>query len=345
MSESVVDLAKKILQKPASTLAVPIPERSCKEDPCYYYTTKEGFYGYCNKMNKDLKINLANTCPLYNALTPEDVRDIVSLEASLSLLKQDIADMKATLGTLKAIKTIPSLKKIGGFAGVNEYSTDTEISEMIPANSPTWVTKRSFSLSTPSIPSGITVLKYAFQVAIETKSQTAINRIKCRVLLDGTELIAEFYITTTYTWYEKARDISGGQHTVEIQYCNPSGSADIFYLRGTRGLCGIGTCSLTDVKLVSGEVSGDTSSRIMLSGKCWKEVNPSISYEMRLDDDPIVKKSGSVTVTTGGTKYAVTDNLKDYAIYSNEVYGKTSNTNVAAFLDYSKAIAGISLVA
>ena len=104
--------------------------KNCKESTCFYYTTKTGHFGYCNKMLINIETNLAQTCPYFEYLVLEqtpislgemNIRSSGYTQSPNQLLDEDDGEISTASATLVTIKTMQIIGLGQGYANKMYY--------------------------------------------------------------------------------------------------------------------------------------------------------------------------------------------------------------------------------
>jgi len=238
-----------------------------------------------------------------------------------TMMKSDFVGLEHNV---VGIKVLPVMEVKGGGIDINEFSDDTLYTE----TSTEYVLKKQFNMSTPSLPSGLTVYKYALMVSVQIYHTSQVSKVKIDV--DDVQL-AELTTTTTKTWYDRAKDVDAGTHTVKI-YMKTTVVGGTCKVEGIRAVCGIGTTSTADVEIARVETCGEGIDVDVFAGKCY-EANVTLTGTLKVDDSDADKKVDSLNVVKGGTEYSTG------RTYSSMVRGKfnyfASSSNVPYFARHS----------
>ena len=238
----------------------------------------------------------------------------------------DLVEAKGKLVTLSVMQIAQVIERKGGSASIDTYSTDAQVSE---TTSNEYVLKREFDLSTPTPPEGVTVYKYALMVSFEIKYSTTLPMIK--ITVDDETLVEMAIPSSSYTWHDRAKEVSVGTHNIKI-YLSRNGGG-FAYLRGTRGNCGIGTIGTMETKVAMIETVGDSKFSYVVAGKAY-ESPTTVTGIGKADESESDKVDLDVDVTADGAEYSNNAYLLALALQAYFLYGKTLDPNVVAFLTW-----------
>lgn len=299
--------------------------KSCKK--CSYYRK-----GYCTQTSPPTKVlseYYAHGCLYYTTEAPVIGKDVTELatKADVASMKADLAAMKATLASVGVMRTAQLIEKKGGGASLNTYSTDEEVT----TSSETWVLKREFNISTPTPPAGVTVYKYALMVSIETKYSGNVTA-HARIDVDDEILDDTLEAASTYSWRDRAKEVSIGSHNVKI-YLKKSGACTASHLRGTRGTCGIGTVGTAETKVATIQTTGEGKGSLVVAGKGYEDP-ATVTGVMKADESEANKVEVEVEVTADGSIYSNFGCLDTVLLEILAIYTTTNNPDLPAFLEW-----------
>ena len=239
----------------------------------------------------------------------------------------EIKDMKGTLATKYVMQIAQVIERKGGSASINTYSTDEEIAKAGAA----YKLVREFNLSTPTPPEGMTVYKYALMVSVEIKM--SIYHVFCKIVVDDEQLAIVDTESTTYVWFDRAKEVSAGSHNVKI-YLQATGGT--MYLRGTRGNCGVGTIGTSEAKVATIETSGEAKLSYVVAGKA-QESPATVTGVGKVDESESEKVTLDVEVTADGAKYSGNTSLASFVFTNASVWGMTTEATVACFIEWMES--------
>jgi len=252
----------------------------------------------------------------------DEVYDYTMMQADFAILEHDVV----------GIKVFPVLEVKGGNIGINEYS------DVVCKSLTTTLTKLAeFNISTPSLPNGLIVYKYALMVSVQCRYQSTVSGYYLKIYVDGEDKFT-IPITGTLTWFDRALDINVGTHTVQIWCYNLVGNCPDYGVKNIKAQCGIGTVSTSDVKVAEVETCGEGRGDLAVVGKSYGE-DATITGTQKVDDGDAERVSASGNITKGGTSYNYSASLSGAMFNARSTYyGRTSTGNVPIFHNYSRTL-------
>jgi len=190
---------------------------------------------------------------------------------------------------------------------------------------------KTLETSTPSIPTGLTVYKYALLISFRIRHPTeTLNKVYCRIYVDDVLLTTVSMTGTTWTVFDRSRDVDAGSHHMDLWVKGGGGVLD-----NAHAVCGVGTVEQVLTKAIDVPISGDSKALVRVGGKSWS-YSPTVTAEVRADESPIDKVTVTQAVTVGGSLY------ENYGALSTFIYQmlgylvKTDTSNTTSFLTYSQ---------
>ena len=224
----------------------------------------------------------------------------------------------------------------GGQQGISTHTDTTSYNWKVGAS---WTQVHQFTISTPTIPTGVTAVSYAIQILIYARSEGDTGDI--RVLVDGTVIGTYNNIPAGGNWYEFATDVLQGSHTVTIEFMQSPPNDDV-WISNIEAFCGIGTTngSYTLCSYIQYSVDG----KALLTVSVRSRVNAATVHgQIRADDSTVDSASGNVTNAIGSVWYSVNVTLSSTYRVGAYFYCYTNTSTTPVFITYHELKGKISL--
>jgi len=225
---------------------------------------------------------------------------------------------------------IQVLERKGGGQPINQVDDLAQVS----TTSLTYELKKTIVISTPTPPSGVDVLRYALMVSFRLWNSGAYET-RCAIYVDDV-YESDAAVTGTPAAYRDraaADRTAPGTFTVKL-YLKVTGGTG--YMDNARVLCGIGTNSGVDVKVVSIATQGQVKLTTLMGAKNW-DGGGGVTVTLKPDESPGDYATKALTVNADGSLYSGNLVYDSFAFSSGDFYLRISSGYVrAVFLQYEE---------
>lgn len=257
-----------------------------------------------------------------------------TIEGQKGLLPEFMETLRMIMPQIGAMRLVRALTKQGGAVDISSYSTDVEVT----TTSSTFVLMREFNIATPTVPSGLTVYKYALQISVELDNSAGWNT-QCAIYVD--DVLKKTHVrasTNNYGWKDYALEVDEGSHNVKL-YLKWSGGASTAKLRGTRAYCGIGCVRTSETKVAQLPLSGEAKGSFIVAGYAWESA-ATVSGIIKADSNNADKLLLDVSVSNDGAEYSDNDSFSSMPLTHMDVHGYATSLLVGVFF---KWLSGVSI--